>query len=186
MIYDSLAGEASIDQGDIIEGCPLLHVAAFDTAQLITGGLESLEIAGNLCRVVVVTQTCALANQKLTRAVVARTHDAAQLVEQGILKAVAIRGPIRAGRIYGWYFLPASPAHRLPEAIIDLRQLHTVRLDLLTALVRQGQRLCRIVTRIASTSPNTLLRPTRALACRLLTRPANDCQPLPRSDCVTA
>jgi hypothetical protein len=146
MIYDSLAGEAPLDQGDIIEGCPVLHIAAFKAARLLAGDLNSLEIASNFCRVIVVTQTCDLANEKTTLAIVARMHEAGQLVQQGILKAAEIRGPVRATRVYGWYYLPESQPHGLPESIVDLRQLHTVRLDLLAALSQQGKRPCRLLT----------------------------------------
>lgn len=42
---------------------------------------------------------------------VAIVHEAQVLVEEGIIKAGDIRGPIRAGRVYGWYFLPSSEEH---------------------------------------------------------------------------
>jgi hypothetical protein len=70
--------------------------------------------------------------------------NAQALVDQGLLKAADIRGPIRAGRVFGWYFLPKDDALGLPEMIVDLRRLHTVRLDLLTALCQCGQRRARV------------------------------------------
>jgi hypothetical protein len=67
------------------------------------------------------------------------------LKEFGSRNLVAIsRYPLRAGRVFGWYFLPAHVALGMPESIVDLRQLHTVRRDVLTALVHQGQRRARI------------------------------------------
>lgn len=42
------------------------------------------------------------------------------------------------------YFLPASVELGLSEMIVDLRQLHTVRLDLLTALAQAGRRRGRL------------------------------------------
>jgi hypothetical protein len=45
-----------------------------------------------------------------------------------------------------WYFLPASSDLGLNEMIVDLRQLHTVRLDLLTTLSRQGKRRARLLS----------------------------------------
>ena len=56
------------------------------------------------------------------------------------------RGPIRAGRVFGWYFLPAIGGYRLPEMIVDLRQLHTVRLDILNELCRRGHRRARLLS----------------------------------------
>jgi hypothetical protein len=71
--------------------------------------------------------------------------DAQSLVDQNLLKAADIGGSIRAGRVFGWYFLPASGEHFLPEMIVDLRQLHTVRIDLLTALCHRGHRRARVL-----------------------------------------
>jgi hypothetical protein len=51
---------------------------------------------------------------------------------------------LRAGRVFGWYFLPQHQQLGLPEMIVDLRQLHTVPLDLLTGLCRRGQRRARV------------------------------------------
>jgi hypothetical protein len=102
------------------------------------------DVKGPLGRVVVLTQTCDLANQKVRQAVCAVIYDALYLVEQQLLKGAEVRGPVRAGRVYGWYYLPASPALGLPEMIVDLRQLHTVRLDLLTALCQRGHRRASI------------------------------------------
>ncbi len=92
----------------------------------------------------VLTQTCDLANQKAGNAVVAVVRDSQFLVEKQLLKAADIRGPIRAGRVFGWYFLPKNAELGLPEMIVDMRQLHTVRLDLLTELCRRGQRRARV------------------------------------------
>lgn len=92
----------------------------------------------------VLTQTCDLANRKAATAVIAVVRDAQVLVEKQQLKAADIRGPIRAGRVFGWYFLPKSGEFGLPEMIVDLRQLHTVRLDLLTDLCRRGRRRARV------------------------------------------
>jgi hypothetical protein len=67
-------------------------------------------------------------------------------VEQQLIKPADVRGPIRSGRVFGWYFLPASAECRLPEMIVDLRQIHTVRLDLLTALCLRGSRRARLLS----------------------------------------
>jgi len=142
MIYELPPRDGRIDQGDIIADCPIHHIAGFDV-RIARGDVTSLDIDTNLCRVIVLTQTCDLANAKTTTALVARMHDAAQLVRQGLLQTADIRGPIRSGRVYGWYFLPANAARALPESLIDLHQLHTVRLDLLGALNLAGKRICR-------------------------------------------
>jgi hypothetical protein len=92
----------------------------------------------------VLTQACDLANQKASHVTVAVVHDARSLVEQNLIKPTDVRGPIRSGRVFGWYFLPASTGCALPEMIVDLRQIHTVRLDLLTSLCHRGQRRARL------------------------------------------
>jgi hypothetical protein len=88
-----------IDQGDIIDGCPLVTVENYDPVHP-----DPVPAAGTRSRVVVLTQTCDLANQKATLAVVAAVRDAQSLVEKQLLKPSDIRGPIRAGRVFGWYF----------------------------------------------------------------------------------
>jgi hypothetical protein len=94
--------------------------------------------------VLVLTQTCDFANRKVTSVVVAAVRDAQSIIDKQILKAADIRGPVRAGRVFGWYFLPKNSELGLPEMIVDLRQLHTVRLDLLTELCRRGRRRARV------------------------------------------
>lgn len=139
MIYRLPPPESPIDQGDIIEGCPALDVAAFDP-----DAPSALQAGFSYHRMLVLTQTCDLANTKTKRALTAVVLDAELLVQQQLLKAADIRGSIRAGRVFGWYFLPRSRELGLPEMIVDLRQLHTVRLDLLTILCQRGQRKARV------------------------------------------
>lgn len=73
-------------------------------------------------------------------------HDAQFLVEQNVVKAADVRGPMRAGRVYGWYFLPSCTECGLSESIIDLRQLHTIPRDVLESLCAAGGRKARIQT----------------------------------------
>jgi hypothetical protein len=141
MIYGPSSPTDPIDQADIVDGCPLVYVADCDLDDLDRNQVEFVPT-----RVLVLTQTCDLANRKASAVTVAVALDAQFLVQQNLLKPSDIRGPIRAGRVFGWYFLPASGENRLPEMVVDLRQLHTVRLDLLTALCQRGQRRARLLT----------------------------------------
>jgi hypothetical protein len=141
MIYGGASPHDPVDQADIVEGCPLIFVTGFDPDDFDTNEIEFVPT-----RVLVLTQTCDLANQKTSMVTVAIVLDAQSLVDRNLLKPTDIRGPIRAGRVFGWYFLPASDVHRLPEMVVDLRQLHTVRLDLLIGLCQRGQRRARLLT----------------------------------------
>lgn len=141
MIYGATSATDQLDQGDIVEGCPLTFVS-----RLELDNLEENEVEIVPTRVLVLTQTCDLANRKVLNVTVATVHDAQFLVSENLLKPADIRGPIRGGRVYGWYFLPASGPLRLPEMIVDLRQLHTVRFDLLTALSQRGRRRARLLS----------------------------------------
>ena len=141
MIYGGASPRDPIDQADIVEACPLIFVSGYDPDDFDKNEIEFVPT-----RVLVLAQTCDLANQKTSMVTVAVVLDAQSLVDQSLLKSADIRGPIRAGRVFGWYYLPASGAHQLPEMIVDLRQLHTVRLDLLTALCIRGQRRARLLT----------------------------------------
>jgi hypothetical protein len=141
MIYHQPTPSEAIDQGDLIDGCPVTLVTAFRTDQL-----DSAQVHLDLQRVLVLSQTCDLANQKVDAATAASVFDAEQLVTGQILKAADVKGPIRASRVWGLYFLPAWTEPGLTEMIVDLRRLHTIRLDLLLAQFRAGKRRARIQT----------------------------------------
>ena len=66
------------------------------------------------------------------------------LIEQKAFKPADIRGPLRVGRVWGWYFLPADTSLGLGEMVLDLRRLHTVRCELLRELCRAGKRRGRV------------------------------------------
>jgi hypothetical protein len=139
MIYDLPAAEQPVDQGDVIDGCPILQLVQFDPQNA-----TAPQVACSLSRVVVLTQTCDLANRRTRHLTVAIVHNAQLLVDQNIIKAADVRGPIRAARVYGWYFLPADPDLKLDEAIVDLRQLHTIPLEVIETLCKLGGRKARI------------------------------------------
>ena len=141
MIYDLPGCDALLDQGDLIDHCLILSIKEFDV-----DGQNPPRINIAVNRVLVLTQTCDLANRKATNATVAIVYEAQFIVDQGLLKTADIRGPVRAARVYGWYFLPADPDLGLNEMIVDLRQLHTVRLDLLTMLSQSGRRRARLLS----------------------------------------
>lgn len=138
MIYAPVPALAPLDQGDLIDGCPLATVSALPTAPNETA------VAFSERRVILITQTCDLANDKTAVGVVAEVRDAQVLVDEGLLKVADIKGPLRSGRIWGLYFLPADAPLGLPEMIVDFRRLHTVKLDVLRALSAANQRKARV------------------------------------------
>lgn len=139
MIYGLPSPDDPLDPGDIIDGCVLVELAGFDldanTPPVTNYGFR---------RLIVLTRTCDLANTKARSIVAAVVLDAQSLVDEQRLKAADIRGPVRAGRVWGWYFLPKNTEVGLSEMIVDFRQLHTVRMDLLTALCQRGRRRARV------------------------------------------
>jgi hypothetical protein len=141
MIYTLPQPEDSIDQGDIIDGCPLVFVSRYDLDDVDQPEIECVP-----SRVVVLTQACDLSNRKVSSVTVAILYEAQFLVDQKLLKRDDIRGPIRAGRVFGWYFLPQSESLGLPEVIVDLRNLHTTRLDVLSELCLRGRRRARLLS----------------------------------------
>ena len=138
MIYSTAPHEAPIDQGDLIEGCVVAILQSF------TLGRREYDAEFETPRVVVLTQTCDLANDKTSVVTVAEVQNAHTFVDAGILKPSDIKGPLRSGRIWGLYFLPADAALGLPEMIVDLRRLHTVKLDMLRTLCAAGKRPGRV------------------------------------------
>jgi hypothetical protein len=139
MIYNRPLPLDPSDQGDLIDDCFILSMKQFDFDEV---DAPRINVARD--RVLVLTQACDLANQKISSVVVALVLNAQHVVEQGALKPADVRGPVRAARVYGWHFLPANADLGLREMIVDLRQLHTVRLDLLTALAQRGRRRARL------------------------------------------
>jgi hypothetical protein len=139
MIYRLAATEEAIDQGDLIDECPVLRLKAMPP-----NSASPPEVDFAFRRVIVLTQTCDLANEKVTTANVAEVFDAQFLIDQHLFKPADVKGPLRGGRVWGWYFLPADAALGLGEMVIDLRRLHTVPLDVLRQLCRAGKRSGRM------------------------------------------
>lgn len=142
MNYATPTNDGAISQGDIFDACPIFGLEASGTeVDLNAAPARWVE------RVVVLTQACDLAQSKTTNVLVALLHPAQTLVEKGILKAPTIRDQVRRGLVYGWYFLPAAAAPiQLPESIIDLHDLHTVRRAVLDRLRSDGKRVCRLLS----------------------------------------
>jgi hypothetical protein len=141
MIYLGPSPDSPIDQGDIVDQCPLTFLTEYDMDLPGQGEIECVPT-----RVLVLTQTCDLAHRKISAVTAAIVHEAQFIVDQGLLKPADVRGPVRAARVYGWYFLPADSNLGLNEMIVDLRQLHTLRLDLLVALSQRGHRRARLLS----------------------------------------
>ncbi|MGD0042692.1 MAG: hypothetical protein ABSE84_20190 [Isosphaeraceae bacterium] len=141
MIYLGPSPDSPIDQGDIVDQCPLTFLTEYDLDFPGQGEIECVPT-----RVLVLTQTCDLAHRKISAVTAAIVHEAQFIVDQGLLKPADVRGPVRAARVYGWYFLPADSNLGLNETIVDLRQLHTLRLDLLVALSQRGHRRARLLS----------------------------------------
>jgi hypothetical protein len=141
MIYLGPSPDSPIDQGDIVDQCPLTFLTEYDLDFPGQGEIECVPT-----RVLVLTQTCDLAHRKISAVTAAIVHEAQFIVDQGLLKPADVRGPVRAARVYGWYFLPADSNLGLNEMIVDLRQLHTLRLDLLVALSQRGHRRARLLS----------------------------------------
>lgn len=142
-MYQAPAPGGALEQGDILDDCP---VFLLDEAGLLADP-SNVQASCLLSRVVVITQSCDLAQAKVDRAVVAPIHVADDLVSRGLLKAQVIRDQIRRGVVFGWYYLPRADAPiDLPESLIELRDLHTLPLTVLNALVASGKRVARLAT----------------------------------------
>jgi hypothetical protein len=139
VIYQTPNPDDALDQGDLIDGCPIAAVVGGDPARP-----DQAQVQLDVQRGLVLTQTCDLAQDKAEFAVVAVAFDAQLLVDQKLFKPADVKGPLRSGRIWGWCFLPADTGLGLGEMIVDLRRLHTVKLDLLRELCRSGKRRGRV------------------------------------------
>ncbi len=139
MIYSAVSPDTPVDQGDLIDDCPVVVIKA------LTADPAAPDARFEEQRVIVLTQTCDLANDKTVVATVAEIQTAQFFVDSGILKPADIKGPLRSGRIWGLYFLPADAGLGLPEMIVDFRRLHTVKLDLIRSLCKAGKRPGRVL-----------------------------------------
>ena len=136
------SGQDALSQGDVIADCPLI---GFNVAEMPVD-LDDPSTRWWTARVVVLTQSCDLAQGKAESVLVATVHDAQQLVEQGVLKGAAVRDQVRRHLVFGWYFLPAinSPV-ALRESLVDLRDLHSVPRVILEQLIAGGKRVATLL-----------------------------------------
>lgn len=142
MMYQTVAADVPLSQGDVIDGCPLFGLEPAGNGIDLNAAPARWE-----ARVIVLTQACDLAQTKTTKVLVGWVHVAADLVREGVLKGSVVRDQVRRGQVYGWYFLPAAPDPiPLPESIVDLRDLHTVTRLVLERLIADGRRLGRVAT----------------------------------------
>ena len=128
-----------VEQGDVIDDCPILQLAA--DATLATAGV-GVQVLSQ--RVVVLTQTCDIAQDKSGHAVVAVVHTAAELIATGLFRPDTVRGQVRTGRTFGWYYLPSLDSAGIPESLVNLRDLHTVPMTVIRELVASGKRPARL------------------------------------------
>jgi hypothetical protein len=140
MIYEVPDPDAPLTQGDIIDGCPLVF---WITHRDKDGNLIRSSATSNE-RVLVLTQSCDLANTKTSKVQVAVVHNTAWLVDERILKAQTVRDQVRRHRVFGWYFLPAHEANA--ESIVDLRDIHTVPREILEQQIQSGSRKAAVAT----------------------------------------
>jgi hypothetical protein len=98
-------------------------------------------------RVIVLSQSCDIVQGKAESVIVATVHNAQALADKGILKGNVIRDQVRRHLVYGWYFLPqVSAPVALPEAIVDLRDVHSIPLAVLQQLVTGGKRIASLTS----------------------------------------
>ena len=104
MIYQAPTPDDPLDQGDLVDGCPISSVTEFPPARP-----DRAAVQVGVHRVIVLTQTCDLANRKAEEVTVASVFEAQDLVDRQVLKPAEIKGPLRAGRAWGWHSSPPRP-----------------------------------------------------------------------------
>ena len=141
MIYQIPGSDDPLDQADVVSTCPIPLMTEFDLE-----GVKPPQIQVSPCRILVLTQACDLVNHKASNVTVAVVHNAQALVEQNLIKPRTSADQSAPAGSSAGIFCPRAPGCGLPEMIVDLRQIHTVRLDLLTALCQRGHRPARLLT----------------------------------------
>ena len=128
------SSDTPLSQGDVFSNCPLIFWECTNSDGQLVRKPKELD-----AQIVVLTQSCDLANKKSTRIQVAVVHETAFLVENNVLKAKTIRDNVRLFKMFGWYFIQQSDY--LNESIVDFRDLHTVSRLLLDEMITQGSRI---------------------------------------------
>jgi len=142
-MFARLSANDPVAQGDLIEDCPLVGL------NLTSAPLDLNDPATKWwpARVIILTQTCDLAQGKVDSVLVAPVHDAQNLVAAGVLKGTVVRDQLRRHLVFGWYFLPAATAPvQLPESLIDLREVHSVPRIVLAHLIGGGKRIASLAS----------------------------------------
>jgi hypothetical protein len=139
MIYSLPNSDEPLDQCDVLDGCPIVTVADQAPDRLDQARLD-------IRRGIILTQTCDIANEKIEFLVVATVYDAQALIDSKIVRASDVKGPIRAGRVWGLYFLPAHAATGIAEMIVDFRYVHSIPVKVLEGLRMAGKRRIRLLT----------------------------------------
>lgn len=142
-MFARVNSDALLTQGDLIEDCPLVSILAGAVAL----NLSDPAIYWWPARVVVLTQSCDLAQPKTDVVLVAQVHDAQKLIDDGVLKAAMIRDQVRRHQVFGWYFLPeVTEPVSLAESLIDLRDVHSVPRAVLEQLIADGKRVASLLS----------------------------------------
>lgn len=141
MIYSIPEIHEPFDQGDLLDDCPVISVI-----EHVASRVDQTKVNVDLHRAIILTQTCDLANAKSKMVLVASVFAAQEMIDMGVVKTADVKGPIRAGRSYGVYFLPAYAQAALGEMIVDFRSIHSVRIDILELLRLANKRRARLLT----------------------------------------
>lgn len=94
MVFETPAINEAIRQGDIITDCPIVYWKS-DSIETQLAPQQSL------AQVIVLTQSCDLAQTKTERVLVGIVHRIQYLVDSKTLKVALIRDQIRMHRVYG-------------------------------------------------------------------------------------
>ncbi len=135
--------EAPVDQGDLIDDCPLALVRSATPA-----GEPLIDFTRT--RAIVLSQTCDLANQKSTFANVAEIFDVQMLIDEGLFKPSDVKGPLRAGRIWGCERIAMNVVQ--PAALDgELKLINPITMENIAgALIADGLATCEETDRLAS------------------------------------
>ncbi len=92
-MYEVIGKDRPIDQGDLLADCPIVG--------LDSGMGNEWEVPRNNSRVIVLTQTCDFANNKVRQALIARVHSCAEVIAAEQLNEKTIRDLVRAHKMPG-------------------------------------------------------------------------------------
>ncbi len=123
--YETVSGPG-LDQGDLIDDCPVLHPVHPDDRDDATGPTATLEAEMLVARMIILTQACDLEHAKVESVVLCPAWTLEELGERvPSLNHKKQREKLRKGEYPAYHLLASYPKLAQPVLVVDFHRLFT-------------------------------------------------------------